>query len=572
MRRFRMALTTAAAMLLLLSAVPDGRAQEADEPPPPDISKLDYAPTPDLADLDNWETYNAYNVVNFVSNNLTNRMPNDQTSDDPLGDPNPECKLRGNYPAGGCTYNHQLEYLAWWEDALQGVLGDFGVTFRSYQFNAPSSGPANFSTNGGRAFNKLAIVPGADDPEDIVIIGSHYDQVAGSPYAAWDQTAGTGVMMRTAKLLADYWNETGTRPSKTYVFAAWDAEESGTNGSKFYVGLKNNRTSPSGTLPKDPEVTVTSYINHDPCGANYPALYRGLPASRQPLAEKTGFIPLNVALHTPRGSADEQARMAAFNASIPTKVNQLFNAIDDTLPVAPGHEGLEVIPVFLSKEEAAELGSEALEQESIVKINEGGSLLFGTDAESFHEWIPTLNPYPDIIGPHAVNANNPKPEDTGWSVDALVWIHTPLDNFEGLVAYTSADQTGLTYSKGLAMSWELCSQLSSWTMLQPDQGGAQVADDSVVAFFETPKPNVNGGTHVFDASGSYTYTDPETREMKTGDQLEYHWDFGDGTFDEGMVVEHSFDIAKGYQVTLTVVDPETEASDQMTLKVGTGPL
>lgn len=506
--RIRSLLTVIATVSLMALSLPSGRAVP-NEALPPDLSKLSWSPTPSLTNLDDWRTYNAYNVNHFVASQLPNRQPNDQTSTDPLGEPNPQCKVAGDMVESNCIYNHQLEYLGWFESAYQDVFADFGVTFRTYGFNSTGDagglGP-NFATNAGSAFNKLAIVPGADHPEDFVLIGSHYDGVDGSPFAAWDSTAGTGVMLRTAKLLADYWRATGTRPSKTYIFAAWDGEEAGGQGSKFYVGSKDNKTAQNGILPKDPQVLLTSYINHDPCGGFYPAMYRGLPASRNPLVEKTGFIPAKIAMHAPGGTTAEKARMQAFNDSVtgtttaPGLINILFNQIDDTLPFTSVQGEPGVLPVFLSKQEAATLGSEALEQESVLKTTSKAHTLFTTDAEDFHKWVPTLNPYPDNIGPHNGASG---PEDAGWGVDALYQYHSPMDNFEELVRVTSTDQTGLGYSKGLAMSWEFCAHLSAAVMMQPTQGGVQSADDSVVAFFEDPTPNVNGGTHTFDASGSY---------------------------------------------------------------------
>ncbi|HEV3474018.1 MAG TPA: M28 family peptidase [Actinomycetota bacterium] len=568
MRGIRTVLVLAATASLMTLGLPPGSAQQA-EPVAPDLTKLPWAPQPDLVNLDNWQSLNAYNVNHFVATQLPNRQPNDQTSNDPLGEPNPQCKVLGDTRPGNCMFNHHNEYLAWFEDAYRGVFADFGVTFRSYEFTSPGSTTANFATNAGPAVNKLAIVPGADHPEDLVLIGSHFDGVDGSPFAAMDSTAGTGVMLRTAKMLADYWRATGTRPSKTYVFAAWDAEEAGGVGSKFYVGTKNNKSSQDGTLPKDPNVTLTSYINHDPCGGHYPALYRGLPLSKNPLVEKTGFIPMKVGLHAPAGTATETAAMKAFNDSIPVTINQLFNYIDDTLPLTTVPGEPQALPVFVSKQEAAAMGSEVLEQESVLKVTAKPHTLFTTDAEDFHRWIPTLNPYPDNIGPHQSPSG---PQDLGWGVDGLWQYHTPLDSFEETVRLTSSDQTGLGYSKGLAMSWEFCSLMSAWVMMQPSQGGLQTADNSVVAYFETPRPNRNGGTHTFDASGSYQYLDTAARTLKRGDELTYTWDFGDGTTGTGRVVDHTFASARGHLVTLTVTDPVTLASDTMSLKIGTAAL
>jgi PKD domain len=122
------------------------------------------------------------------------------------------------------------------------------------------------------------------------------------------------------------------------------------------------------------------------------------------------------------------------------------------------------------------------------------------------------------------------------------------------------------------MSWEFCSLMSAWVMLQPSQGAAQVADDSVVAFFEDPTPNANGGEHTFDASGSYRYLDVAGREVKSGSDLSYAWNFGDGTIGAGRVVTHEFTSAKAHLVTLTVTDPATGQTDTMSLKIGVGSL
>ena len=580
----RIALILTAVASLMAVGLPQGQAVNADTTP--DITKLPWSPTPDLANLDNWETYNAYNVNHFVSTQLGNRQPGDTSALDGLGEPNPQCKL-GDTPDTNCAVNHQLEYLNWWEGALRGMLGDFGVTFRTYPFTSPGSAglaagiPPTWQTNSGSAFNKLAIIPGAEHPEDFVLIGSHFDNIDGSPFAAWDSTAGSGVMLRVAKYLADYWKATGTRPSKSYVFAVWDAEEAGTVGSGVYIGTQNSKSAQNGILPKDPNVQLTSYLNEDPCGGHYPAMWRGIPVGRQPLVEKSGFIPAVISLHAAptggganNGTAAEKAHMAAFNNSVPSVFNQIFNYVDDTLSVSNNAAEPGVFPVFLSKEEATALGSEALEQESVLKITTKPLILFGTDAENFHRWIPILNMHPDNVGPHNPSANptGAAPQDVAWGADGLWQYHSPLDTFEELVRQTSADQTGLGYSKGLAMSWEFCALKSAWVMIQPTQGGLAAADNSVVAFFENDNPNVNGGTHTFDASGSYMYTDVTARTVKRGDDLEYSWDLGDGTTRTGRVVTHEYGDSAAHLVTLTVTDPATGASDSMQLKIGVGAL
>lgn len=563
MRKLRMLFAAVAALSLLVGVTPSGYAEDPNADAAQPATDLDtliglWDEAPDTEDLDNWRSFSAYNAVYHVAENLPHRQPGDQTDDDPHGDPNPGCRVYGPE----CEYNHQLEYLNWFEEAYTEVLGDFGVSFRTYEFNAPGSNLLTLGNNAGRAINKFAIVPGADSPEDYVLIGSHYDGVNGSPYAAWDSTAGSGTMLRTAKILSDYWKATGTRPSRTYIFAAWDGEEQGLLGSEFFVA--NNR-------PRDPNALFTLYANQDPCGGHYPAVYRGILVGRNPLVEKTGFIPMNVALHQPQGV--NKPRFQAFNDSVPGIVDYIFDKIDETLPVVtPVQDTAAEIPVFLSREEAAELGSEELGQRHIVMVNQKGSALFSTDAEAMPRDVPTFNPYPDMIGPHALVPS--EPQDLGYGPDGLWAYHSPHDNWNQLVAQTSIDASGTTYSKGLHMSFEFCSMMTAMAMIQPAIGGAQTVTDDVVAYFETPTPNLDGGTHVFDASGSYRFTDPASLTMKTGDDLLYEWDFDDGTTATGPVVEHTFPDDAVRHVTLTVTDPDTIGtanvkSDSMTLRIGT---
>lgn len=559
MRKLKLLLVGLTSLSMLLSIVPAGTAADPNADAPQPATDLDilfdmWDPLPDLEDLDNWRSFNAYNAVYHVAENLPHRQPGDTTSNDPHGDPNPGCRAYGPQ----CAYNHQLEYLNWFEEAYTEVLGDFGVSFQTTEFTAPGSILLTLGNRAGRAINKFAIVPGADNPEDYVLIGSHYDGVNGSPYAAWDSTAGSGTMLRTAKMLADYWKATGTRPSRTYIFVAWDGEEQGLLGSEHFVDF---------TRPVDPNALFALYVNHDPCGGHYPAVYRGMLVGRNPAVEETGFIPVNVALHQPQGV--NKSRFEAFNASVTTAVDTIFERIDETLPViTPVNDTPAEIPVFLSTAEAEDLGAAQLSQRDLVNVNNAGSMLFSTDAEAMPTSVPTLNPYPDVIGPHRPSTN---PKELGYGFDGLWAYHSPHDNWNQLVAQTSIDQTGLTYSKGLAMSFEFCALLSSMAMVQPAIGGAQTQTEDVVAHFWTPKPNQNTGVFTFDASSSYRYTDLETLAKKSGDDLEYHWSFGDGTEGEGRVVTHDYgtiDRTNLPVVTLTVTDPETQQSDTMRLRVG----
>ena len=79
-----------------------------------------------------------------------------------------------------------------------------------------------------------------------------------------------------------------------------------------------------------------------------------------------------------------------------------------------------------------------------------------------------------------------------------------------------------------------------------------------VALFAANATEVNGGKVIqFNASESY---DPD------GHIVKYFWDFGDGTNETGMIVDHAYDEAGNYTVTLTVTDDDG-ATDSDTRKI-----
>jgi hypothetical protein len=86
--------------------------------------------------------------------------------------------------------------------------------------------------------NVLGLLPGAD-PElskQVFIVGAHYDHVGDGPGAtrytgANDNASGISVLLQIAHL----WQQSGYRPKRSVLFAAWGAQEPGEVGSRFYV-------------------------------------------------------------------------------------------------------------------------------------------------------------------------------------------------------------------------------------------------------------------------------------------------------------------------------------------------
>ena len=492
--------------------------------------------------------YNAFDTNVFEVLCLPFRAAGDQSASDPYGnggeprhgycaqpgDPNPEAPLQEI--AGKCP-NHQLEYVEYFEDTMKDILGDFGVSVRRYEFDNPGGS----NTLAGRAINPAAIVPGADHPEETVVIGAHFDQTTEGPASAWDSAEGHAQVIRVAKLMADYWRATGTRPSATVKFIPWDAEESGTLGSEDYT--ENN------IVPGE-EDQVRGYWNTDPCAGGYPAFRNGIPGER---------INLGIQLARPEEVPGQfqSPRVAEFNAKAPQVVEDVFSHIDDTVPTALGE-----VEVFVSRSEAAAEGKQADNGEGgPVVLGDSRPLLFSSDWANFlDKGVPFFNPGPEVTGPSdEAEPNNP---------DGLAILHTPNDNLITLNRMTGPDSTGETFSAGWMKGMEMCANLLAWGMLRDDQGGHQAADGDVVAYYEA-LPNEAQATEAvaFDGGGSYQYASAGSRTLVPAENLRYRWDFGDGATGSGQRVQHAYAKAGRYVSTLTVTNTATRQSDTMTVPI-----
>lgn len=79
-----------------------------------------------------------------------------------------------------------------------------------------------------KSLNVIAELKGTEKPEEIVVIGGHYDTSPGIPGAS-DNAGGTALVMELARVFA----RKGSK--RTLRFVAWGAEEIGLRGSIFYA-------------------------------------------------------------------------------------------------------------------------------------------------------------------------------------------------------------------------------------------------------------------------------------------------------------------------------------------------
>jgi hypothetical protein len=76
--------------------------------------------------------------------------------------------------------------------------------------------------------NVVAVHPGVICPNEVYLVGAHYDTVEGSP-GAWDNASGVAGVLEAARILSQYSFEA------TIVFVAFDREEEGRKGSDAYA-------------------------------------------------------------------------------------------------------------------------------------------------------------------------------------------------------------------------------------------------------------------------------------------------------------------------------------------------
>lgn len=107
--------------------------------------------------------------------------------------------------------------------------------------------------------NILGVIEGKN-PNEIVIVGAHYDHLGLDPFLEGDQiyngaddnASGVSAVLQIARAFV----ATGERPERTVIFAFWDGEEKGLLGSRHFTRSY-------------PEIgKVKGYLNFDMIGRN----------------------------------------------------------------------------------------------------------------------------------------------------------------------------------------------------------------------------------------------------------------------------------------------------------------
>ena len=159
-----------------------------------------------------------------------------------------------------------------YEDAAQYLideLSSFGLEVMAHRYEFTDA----LGSQNPESYNICAYKWGSEVPNEWLVFGAHFDvappanavlldphiigeRTYGTRVGAYDNSAGTSMVMETARALNDF------ESRRTMVFCLWSGEEGGKRGSdywtEYYVGEDN------------PDVTITNYINLDMAGVNWP--------------------------------------------------------------------------------------------------------------------------------------------------------------------------------------------------------------------------------------------------------------------------------------------------------------
>ncbi len=107
--------------------------------------------------------------------------------------------------------------------------------------------------------NVLAVIEGSEYPDEIIVVGAHYDHLGMYDGYIWNgaDDNGSGTIGLTA--IAKAFVSTGIQPKRTIIFANWTAEERGLLGSRYFVSQFKN-------IDK-----IKCYHNYDMIGRSYNA-------------------------------------------------------------------------------------------------------------------------------------------------------------------------------------------------------------------------------------------------------------------------------------------------------------
>jgi hypothetical protein len=88
--------------------------------------------------------------------------------------------------------------------------------------------------------NVIAMIEGSEKPNEIIVVGAHYDHLGTYDGYIWNGADDNGSGAIGVVAIARAFMATGIQPKRTVIFANWTAEERGLFGSRHFVNTFKN--------------------------------------------------------------------------------------------------------------------------------------------------------------------------------------------------------------------------------------------------------------------------------------------------------------------------------------------
>lgn len=364
-----------------------------------------------------------------------------------------------------------------------------------------------------QAYNVEVSIPGATHPEQVVVIGCHYDGEAFSTQSANDDGSGCAIELGVAQALGTYWRSHHLYPARTLRFVIFDAEEQGLLGSFHYLNATVN-----GDVRN-----IVAMFNEEQSGIAYPLRYLGQLKNPQlpfyiemsPLKNTNFFYPHQAAL-----SSTQKQNITNFQ-------NLIRQAID---------------PVFA---EFRALGYQELTYHDNNKQDVPQPIFTSAQKNMIHpeedqlgssDQVPFTKagvPCATFVGNASYYDNNPPP----WSYP----YDQPQDTIQLMNTFADGNSTA---SNALALSLALPGMFTTWMLHQPAILGETATPQAPLATMSDIGTTQIGHGLRIDAKASF---DPQHAHAA----LSYTWNFGDGSQAQGSTTTHTYTKTGTYTLTLT---------------------
>ncbi|MFI5274754.1 MAG: M28 family peptidase [Ktedonobacterales bacterium] len=422
------------------------------------------------------------------------------------------------------TVNGHDEFADYWQREMLANLSGFGAVARRDPF--PIAGwqgqPATVP-----AFNVEVTVPGQTQPEQMVVIGCHYDGMANSTQSANDDGSGCAIELGIARAMATFWRTHHVVPARTLRFVIFDAEEQGLYGSFHYLDATVN-----GDI-----ANIVAMFNEEQNGIAYPVRFLG--DTRYPVLPYFDYLsPLasnDLYPNREQLSPAQRDALARFRADMALAVPDAFagfqqlgysslgdtNSVGKTVPR----------PVF----GASDVSQVQLADDTIGSSDQMPFTLAGVPAAM-------------LVG----NSSYYDPNAPPWSY--------PYDQPQDTVALMNTYASGsATEAKALELALALPGMLTTWMLARQDVLGMVAPDGKPVAAISDVGPTVAGQSMPLDALAAYTPGGSGT--------LGFAWQFGDGASASGVRVQHTYAHPGTYTLALTVTGSGGTRTERKTLTV-----